>query len=84
MSGLAEIPASIAPSVDAIAMRLGVPSRHISLAPQQGLINLTVYLGDDLVSNSAQGEIRESSSKRGIGDPLCPGAWSTHRKPHQL
>ncbi len=49
MSGLAEMPASMAESVDAIATRLGVPTRDVSLAPQQGLINLTVYLGDDLV-----------------------------------
>lgn len=49
MPGLAELPAPLAAGVDAIATQLGVPRRQISLAPQQGKVNLTVYLGDDLV-----------------------------------
>jgi aminoglycoside phosphotransferase (APT) family kinase protein len=47
-------PASAVPNaqrdtVNAIAQRFGIPERSISIAPRQGQVNLTVFLGDDLV-----------------------------------
>lgn len=39
----------MAESVDAIAAHLAVPGRDVELAPRQGQVNLTVYLGEDLV-----------------------------------
>lgn len=49
MATTAVIPAAQRDSVSAIARQLGVPDREISVAPRQGMVNLTIFLGDELV-----------------------------------
>jgi aminoglycoside phosphotransferase (APT) family kinase protein len=43
------IPAAQRDSVNAIARRFGVPDREVSVAPRQGQVNLTIFLGTELV-----------------------------------
>ena len=49
MVALDGVPGELRASVSAIARRFDVPLGKVSLAPQQGQVNLTVFLGDDLV-----------------------------------
>lgn len=43
------VPETLRDSVYAIAERFGVPEREVSVAPRQGQVNLTVFLGSELV-----------------------------------
>ncbi|MFD2079147.1 Predicted kinase, aminoglycoside phosphotransferase (APT) family [Actinopolymorpha cephalotaxi] len=49
MSGTDRIPGSFAEQVHAIAAHYGIPRGEVSPAPEQGQVNFTVFLGDDLV-----------------------------------
>jgi aminoglycoside phosphotransferase (APT) family kinase protein len=43
------IPPAQGDNISAIARRFGIPDREISVAPRQGQVNLTIFLGSELV-----------------------------------
>lgn len=49
MATASVIPETFRDSIRAIAQRFGVPDREVSVAPRQGQVNLTIFLGNDLV-----------------------------------
>ncbi|MET9023453.1 aminoglycoside phosphotransferase family protein [Actinopolymorpha sp. NPDC004070] len=49
MSGDDDVRESFTAQVDAIAVHYGIPRSEVSPVPEQGQVNLTVFLGDDLV-----------------------------------
>lgn len=49
MTAASAIPEMQRDAVSAIAKRFGIPDREISIAPRQGQVNLTIFLGRELV-----------------------------------
>lgn len=49
MATASSIPEARREAVSAIAHQFGVPAREISIAPRQGQVNLTIFLGRELV-----------------------------------